>query len=124
MNESTNNYNFLPFEIIHQSNVSNKFGVQITFERNSEGTNGILINYHLLCAMFVFVASINFLIDPKVVPGRAGMLVTLFLVLTNFFSNAQVIPRAKEISIIPTFCWKNNSSRLITVIVLQVLLIT
>ena len=27
---------------------------------------------------------------PKVVPGRAGMLVTLFLVLANFFSDAQV----------------------------------
>ena len=44
-----------------------------------------------MCATLVLVAAVNFLIDPKVVPGRAGLLVTLFLVLANFFSDAQVI---------------------------------
>ena len=43
-----------------------------------------------MCATLVLVAAVNFLIDPKVVPGRAGLLVTLFLVLANFFSDAQV----------------------------------
>ena len=43
-----------------------------------------------MCGMLILVASINFLIDPKVVPGRAGLLVTMFLVLTTFFSDAQV----------------------------------
>ena len=77
------------FEIV-RSNASANFGVKIIFERNSEGKHGILINYHLMCGMLVLVASINFLIDPKVVPGRAGLLVTLFLVLTTFFKAAQV----------------------------------
>ena len=66
------------------------FGIGISFERNMKGTSGILINYHFTCATLVLIASINFLIDPNVVPGRAGLLVTLFLVLTNFFSAAQV----------------------------------
>ena len=77
-----------------QSNVTTsnmKFGIQISFERNSKGINGILINYHLISSVLVLVAAINFLIDPKVVPGRAGLLVTLFLVMTGFFSDAQVI---------------------------------
>ena len=66
------------------------FGLRISFERNTAGISGILMNYHFMCATLVLVASINYLVDPDVVPGRAGLLVTLFLVLTNFFSNAQV----------------------------------
>ena len=89
LSNDTNGYLLKSFEII-QPNDAAKFGLKIKFERNSKRTNGILINYHLMCAMLVLVASINFLIDPKVVPGRAGLLVTLFLVLTKFFSDAQV----------------------------------
>ena len=70
---------------------NSKFGIQISFERNSQGINGILINYHFMCTILVLIASINFVIDPTIVPGRAGFLVTLFLVLTNFFSAAQVL---------------------------------
>ena len=35
--------------------------------------------------------SISFFIPPKVVPGRGGIMVTMFLVLTNIFSNSKVI---------------------------------
>ena len=89
LNNETNGYAINSFEQ-YSSKDSSIFGIRIKFERNSKGTSGILINYHLMCAILVLVGSINFLIDPKVVPGRAGLLVTLFLVLTNFFSNAQV----------------------------------
>ena len=68
----------------------------MSFERNSKGRTGILVNYHLMCATLVLVASINFLIDPNVVPGRAGLLITLYLVLTSFFSSAQVNHRRKN----------------------------
>ena len=71
-------------------NNSAEFGIIIEVERTMEGITNILLNYHMICAILVIVASINFLIDPKVVPGRAGMLVTIFLVLTTFFSDAQV----------------------------------
>ena len=89
LSNETNGYAIKSFEEYH-SNDSAIFGIRIMFERNSKAIRGILINYHLMCVMLVLVASINFLIDPKVVPGRAGLLVTLFLVLTNFFSDAQV----------------------------------
>ena len=72
----------------HLSKNATSFGLKIRFERST--SNGILINYHLMCAILAMAASINFLIDPKVVPGRAGLLVTLFLVMTGFFSDAQV----------------------------------
>ena len=78
-----------PFEVYQLSNGSS-FVIRVSFERNAEGINGILINYHLMCGTLVLVATVNFLIDPKIVPGRAGLLVTLFLVLANFFTCAQV----------------------------------
>ena len=89
MSNNINGYNITSFEIISSNGLAN-FEIEIMFERNSDGIHGILINYHFMCVMLVLVASINFLIDPKVVPGRAGLLVTLFLVLTTFFSDAQV----------------------------------
>ena len=90
MSNDTNDYSIKSFEVI-ASKDSGKFGIRVRFERNSKSYWGLLINYHLMCGMLVIVAAINFLIDPKVVPGRAGLLVTIFLVLTNFFSDAQVI---------------------------------
>ena len=102
MGHDVNDFSLKPFEIYHSnlsssnSSETTKFGIQIKFERNSKGITGILINYHLMCATLVLVASINFLIDPNVVPGRAGLLITLYLVLTSFFSSAQVNPRKKS----------------------------
>ena len=122
MSDNTNNYLLKSFDVIHNmaktevltqpglieinntdisKTNSTRFGIKISFERNSKGIVRILANYHLMCAILVLVASINFLIDPNVVPGRAGLLVTLFLVLTNFFSDAQgsyTIPMNIEIS--------------------------
>ena len=89
MSNDTNKYIIKPFEL-HKHPNDSSFGIQISFERNAKGINGILINYHLTCATLVLVATVNFLIDPKVVPGRAGLLVTIFLVLANFFTSAQV----------------------------------
>ena len=92
MSNDTNDYAIQAFEIFNRpNNSSSQFGIKICFMHNHEGIRGILINYHLLCAILVIVTSINFLIDPKVVPGRAGLMVTIFLVLTNFFNSAQVI---------------------------------
>ena len=88
LSNDTNHYIIKPFEKYENGST---FGVKISFERNMNGTNGILINYHFMSAILVLIASINFVIDPTIVPGRAGFLVTLFLVLTNFFSAAQVL---------------------------------
>ena len=71
------------------SNTSAVFGVEFHFETN---IIGFLVRYYLICGILVcLISSISFMIKPSVVPGRAGLLVTLFLVLANFFSLAQVI---------------------------------
>ena len=92
LSNDTNDYVIHPFEVIvHDDTKTNlKFDIQISFERNPKGISGILINCHLICITLVLVAAINFLIDPKAVPGRAGLMVTIFLVLTNIFTSAQV----------------------------------
>ena len=90
MSNDTNKFIIKSFQLYQNPNDSGTFGIRISFERNAEGINGILINYHLMCATLVLVATVNFLIDPKIVPDRARLLVTLFLVLANFFSCAQV----------------------------------
>ena len=89
VSDDTNNYVIKPIEKFSLKNPT-KFGIKISFERTTKATHGILINYHLMCAIIIMVSAINFLVDPKLVPGRAGLLVTLFLVLTNFFGKAQV----------------------------------
>ena len=88
LSNDTNNYLIKPFEIFH-SNDPARFGIEIRFEHHSEGIVSIIVNYHI-CGTLILVSSMNFLIDPKVVPGRAGLLVTVLLVLTNFFASAQV----------------------------------
>ena len=87
-------YRAFAFPNIEQETMSSQFGVEtkfvVTFSLHRE-PSGYLIRYHLVCMILVLIGSISFLIEPKIVPGRAGLLVTLFLVLAAFFSNAQVI---------------------------------
>ena len=88
-----NNYKIDHFIVYHSNaneNHTTTFGICILFQRNSDGIRGILIYYHLMCAVLVLVSSINYVIDPIIVPGRAGLLITIYLVLTTFFSDAQV----------------------------------
>ena len=91
--KNINNYKIDDFVKYHSNaywNHTTKFGICIIFQRNADGIHGILIYYHLMCAVLVLVSSINYVIDPTVVPGRAGLLITVYLVLTTFFSDAQV----------------------------------
>ena len=101
LSEDTNNYKITKFtEYKNTSGDIPIFGIRIGFERNIDGLNGIVINYHLMCGILVLVATINFLIDPKDTDGRGGLLVTVFLVLTTFFTVAQVNMYLYEITIL------------------------
>lgn len=54
-------------------------------------TGHYVFKYYLPCAAMVLVAAVSFVIDPAAVPGRTALLVTLFLVLSTIFANAQVM---------------------------------
>ena len=89
MSNNTNNYIIKPLKVNVYSNESSKFAIQINFERNSEGITSILLQYHLICAILVILASINFLFDAKDT-NRSCLLAALLLVMTTIFSVGQV----------------------------------
>ena len=89
MSNTTSNYNIKPLKVNAYSNDSSEFALQINFERNSEGITGILFQYHLICAILVIMASINFLFDAKDT-NRSCLLAALLLVMTTIFSVGQV----------------------------------
>merc|ERR1711994_223721 len=63
------------------SNTSAVFGVEFHFETN---VIGYLIRYYLICGILVsLISSISFMIKPSIVPGRIGLLITIFLVLAS-----------------------------------------
>ena len=88
MSRKKNDYNIKNFEEYSLKNPA-RFGVKISFERDSKETNGVLINYNLMSAIIVLVSSVNFLIDPKD-SNRAAILIALILVLATVFQAAQV----------------------------------
>ena len=67
-------------------------GIEIHMKRFA--TPYILSFYAPLCAM-VFVSWISFIVPPDAIPGRVGILVTVFLVLSTFFGNIQVTSSGK-----------------------------
>ena len=46
-----------------------------------------IITWYLPSGMFVMVSWISFLIPPDTVPGRMGLLITVFLVIVNIFNS-------------------------------------
>ena len=56
-----------------------------------------LLSYYFPSLIFVTVSWISFTIPPEIVPGRMGLLVTLLLVLVNFFGTIiQTKPPTKK----------------------------
>ncbi len=57
--------------------------------------------YFLPVFFMSLICSFSFLINPEIVPGRVALLLTLMLVLINFFNGIQEkIPRSKELTAI------------------------
>ena len=83
-----NDYTIKSIEEYHSNNTT-VFGITISFKRSLEGMTGILINYHAMCSMLVFVACIGFLIDPKDT-NRLNLLVVLLLVVVSMLNVGQV----------------------------------
>ena len=51
-----NDYTIKSIEEYHSNNAAVFGTITITFKRSLEGMTGILINYHAMCSMLVFVA--------------------------------------------------------------------
>ena len=90
-NDDINSFEIMTFETFVSRNKDEEetFGLLVNFERNTNGKNGILISYNLMCAILVMISLVNFLIDPKD-SNRAAILIALILVLATIFNSAQV----------------------------------
>ena len=62
-------------------------GIKIHLERRSFS---FILRYFVPCFGLTVVSWVNFVIPPEAVPGRVGLLTTLFLVLTTMFIGIQV----------------------------------
>ena len=69
------------------NNGSNTFGVKMEMTRR---LNPFLLKYYAPAIAVVIVSEISFLIPVAAIPGRIGLLVTLFLTLTNLFIHNMV----------------------------------
>lgn len=61
--------------------------LRIILHRNKGSFNKVVIGFYIPTGIFAFLSLISFAIDPDMVPGRMGMLVTLYLILINTYSN-------------------------------------
>ena len=57
--------------------------VQFKFTRKKEGRYELMSAYFVPTGLFATLSLVSYLIKPEIVPGRMGMLVVLFLILTN-----------------------------------------
>ena len=68
----------------------------------------IFFQAYLTSILFVFVSWVSFLIKPEVVPGRMGLIITIFLVLINIFngikSHSPVSPSLNAVDIYLVGC--------------------
>ena len=96
-NDDINSFEIMTFETFVSRNKDGEetFGLLVNFERNTNGKNGILISYNLMCAILVMISLVNFLIDPKD-SNRAAVLVALILVLATIFNSSQVNIRINQ----------------------------
>ena len=62
------------------------------------------VQVYLTSLLFVVVSWVSFLIKPDVVPGRMGLLVTIFLVLINIFNGVkQVAPVSSNLNAVDLY---------------------
>lgn len=61
-------------------------GFQIVLKRQK---TQILFQVYFTATLLVFASFVSFIVNPDVVPGRMGLLVTIFLVLINIFISVQ-----------------------------------
>ena len=66
--------------------------MKLNLKRNSREFNKLLIAYFLPTCSFAILSAFSFFIKPEVVPGRMGMLVTIFLVVTAIYGSVEAPP--------------------------------
>ena len=67
--------------------------VKMSFSRHEESRNKIFGSYHLSTGIFAALSLISYFIEPESVPGRMGLLITLYLILINTYNSVDAPPK-------------------------------
>ena len=81
-------YNIKISKIGNKTNETEIVGMTFHLQRYSKP---FIEKYYIPCIVLIILTSVSFFVPPKLVPGRGGMLVTLFLVLSNTSSASKVL---------------------------------
>ena len=105
-NEDGNSYEAqndkLQFDILVEplsSSFNSEFGtnyskaqVKFYLKRKPRIISNLLSSYYAPTSVLAFLSLISFCIDPNVVPGRMGLLITLILIITNTYNSIDAAP--------------------------------
>lgn len=76
-------------QIFHEDgDLYSQVGFVVTIKRHFRA---FLMEYFIPCFAMVLVSFVSFTIPADAIPGRVALLVTVFLVLSTFFGDIQVI---------------------------------
>ena len=82
-----------------RSNNISQTGLEFRFCRDSQTFKQLLGTFYLPLILFAIISMSSFFIKPEVVPGRMGLIVTLFLILINTYKSVNA-PQARGFSFI------------------------
>ena len=67
--------------------------VRMHLTRNERSKKYIFSGYHLPTAIFAMLSHASYFIEPEQVPGRMGLLITLYLILINTYNSVDAPPK-------------------------------
>ena len=90
----------LPSETFIENGIDySKALIQMNLTRTTKSSNKIFGSFHAMTGIFAFLSLISFFIHPDMVPGRMGLLITLYLILVNTYASIEA-PSKRGISAI------------------------
>ena len=66
--------------------------IRMNLTRTDKSRQKIFGSYHASTGIFAGLSLVSYFIPPDIVPGRMGMLITLFLILINSYSSVDAPP--------------------------------
>ena len=66
--------------------------IKMNLTRTAQSRNTIFGGYHASTGIFAILSLVSYFIPPDIVPGRMGMLITLYLILINSYNSVHAPP--------------------------------
>ena len=66
--------------------------IEMNLTRTVQSRRKIFGSYHVSTVIFAAISLVSYFIPPDIVPGRMGMLITLYLILINSYNSVEAPP--------------------------------